>query len=638
MYETFYHLQHNPFSLAPDPHFCFSHTGHRQAREYLEYALKLGDGMVMITGSPGTGKTTLVESFIDKLNRGSVTAVRIAVSRLDANDLLRAVAYAFDINAEGHDKATLRHLIKQYLETQVQHGRRVLLIIDEAQGLPRSALDELRLLADLQAETHQMLQLFLVGQEQLHEQMLDPEMDYFQQRVIANYRLLPLDLQETRSYIEYRLRQAGWQGDPELTGAAVLDVFRFSAGVPRHINKLCNRLLLLGYGIGSHTLDHEQVQTIIEEMGEEQLSPIAAEPSTREASTGSLDEQALQQDLLPELAIRVDEPPEPATMDDMPRIDQLAGELVEESLLTCDLPLPAVVHEATRMVTTSPPPVHRWSKRFSTMSNWQDMLAPSLVIVTVAVLTFVAITGIVDNNFTQRLAMFMEEPEQSNAVELQLGQPTGLTTALVDELEQSITDAEYALLQRVLNNELPATAVGRLLADAAAPAMALSDSPLDVAKSFVSQAEYIDYLLAQGQQALVENRLLTPALNSAYYYFQGTLRITPENKSAARGIEQIVERYVVLTNKALNERDSMMANRYIARGLSIQPDNSELLLLKEKSSVPVIGQSSEENNQPSHQTVGQLLSRVKTFFLNASATKPDTRTGHQMTSSLFYDL
>ena len=637
MYETFYHLQNNPFSLAPDPHFCFSHSGHQQAREYLEYALKLGEGMVMVTGSPGTGKTTLVESFIDQLNMGSIIAARIAVSRLDSKDLLRAVAYAFDIKAEGHDKATLRHLIQQYLEIQAQRGRRVLLIIDEAQGLPRSALDELRLLADLRVESHQILQLFLVGQEQLHERMLDPEMDYFQQRVIANYRLVPLDLQETRSYIEYRLRQAGWQGDPEFTGAAVLDIFRFSKGVPRHINKLCNRLLLLGFGIGSHTLDREQVQTIIEEMGEEQLSPMTVENPAWDVDTGVLDEQALQQDLLAELTISFDESFEAASSDDIPPIDQVAGEFSKVSQQTNDLPLPAVVHKATRSSSASRLQVHRVNKGITTMSNWKSILTSSLVVVIVATLTFSAITGVVDNNFAQRLAMFMGEQGQSNAAEQLVDQQDRLTVADVEGPGQSLTDAEYSLLQQILNDELPATALGRLLSDATAPTEVLSDAPLNEMRSFVSQAKYIDYLLARGQQALAENRLLTPALNSAYYYFQGALRLSSENRDAAEGIKQIIERYVALTNQAIDEQDGIMANRYIARGLSIQPDNSELLSLKEKSSVPVMGQSDEEIDQPAHQTFSQLLSRVKAFFINASSTQPDTPTGYQMTTSLLYE-
>ena len=637
MYETFYHLQNNPFSLAPDPHFCFSHSGHQQAREYLQYALKLGEGMVMVTGSPGTGKTTLVESFIDQLNMGSVTAARIAVSRLDANDLLRAVAYAFDIEAEGHDKATLRHLIQQYLENQAQCGRRVLLIIDEAQGLPRSALDELRLLADLRVESHQILQLFLVGQEQLHERMLDPEMDYFQQRVIAHYRLVPLDLQEMRSYIEYRLRKAGWQGDLEFTGAAVLDIFRFSKGVPRHINKLCNRLLLLGFGIGSHTLDREHVQTIIEEMGEEQLSPITVEQPAREVGTGPLDEPALQQNLLAELAISFEESFEPATSDDIPPIDQVAGEFSNVSQQSNDLPLPAVVHEATRTSSASQLQVHSWNKGVTTTSNWKSMLASSLVVVMVAALTFVAITDVVDNDFAQRLAMFMGEHGQSNAAEQLVDQQDRLTVADIAGPRPSLTDAEYTLLQQILNDELPATAIGRLLSDATTATEAQSDAPLNEVRSFASQGKYIDYLLARGQQALAENRLLTPALNSAYYYFQGALRLSPENRDAAKGIKQIVERYVVLINQAIDEQNGMMANRYIARGLSIQPNNGELLSLKEKSSVSVMGQNNEEIDQPSQQTVGQLLSRVKTFFINASSMQPDTRTGYQMTTSLLYE-
>ena len=274
MYEAFYHLNTNPFRLTPDPKFCFNHTGYKSAREYLDYALRLGEGFIMVTGRPGTGKTTLAETFLKDLDSTRVLAERVAVSGLEANDLLRAVAYAYGIEASGLDKATLRHRIQQHFILQEQRGRRALLIIDEAQGLPPSALEELRLLADLQAGSRPLLQLFLVGQETLRDLMCTPGMDQFQQRIIATCHLKPLGLQETRSYIKHRLCQAGWKGDPELTGAALLAIHQCSRGVPRHINKLCNRLLVLGYGKGKHILDEEEVRAIFVELREEQLTPL----------------------------------------------------------------------------------------------------------------------------------------------------------------------------------------------------------------------------------------------------------------------------------------------------------------------------------------------------------------------------
>jgi type II secretory pathway predicted ATPase ExeA len=280
MYEAFYHLDTNPFRITPDPKFCFSHAGYKSAREYLDYALKLGEGFIMVTGRPGTGKTTLAETFLKDLDSTRVLAERVAVSGLEADDLLRSVAYAYGIEASGLDKATLRHRIQQYFILQEQHGRRALLIIDEAQGLPSSSLEELRLLADLQAGSRPLLQLFLVGQEMLRDLMRTPVMDQFQQRIIATCHLKPLGLRETREYIKHRLCQAGWRGDPELTGAALLAIHQWSGGVPRHINKLCNRMLLLGYGKGKHILDEEEVQAIYAELQEEQLTPLNR---TREA-------------------------------------------------------------------------------------------------------------------------------------------------------------------------------------------------------------------------------------------------------------------------------------------------------------------------------------------------------------------
>ncbi len=281
MYEAFYHLNSNPFRITPDPKFCFSHAGYKSARGYLEYALRLGEGFIMVTGRPGTGKTTLAETFLKDLDPTRVLAKRVAVSGLEANDLLRAVAFAYGIDASGLNKATLRHRIQQHFILQEQRGRRALLIIDEAQGLPSASLEEVRLLADLQAGSRPLLQLFLVGQEKLRDLMCTPGMDQFQQRIIATCHLKPLGLRETRAYVKHRLCQAGWKGDPELTGSALLAIHQFSRGVPRHINKLCNRLLVLGFGKGKHTLDEAEVQAISIELREEQLTPLG---NTRQTS------------------------------------------------------------------------------------------------------------------------------------------------------------------------------------------------------------------------------------------------------------------------------------------------------------------------------------------------------------------
>ena len=305
MYEAFYHLNSNPFRLTPDPKFCFSHSGYKSAREYLDYALRLGEGFIMVTGRPGTGKTTLAETFLNDLDTTKVSAKRVAVPGLEADDLLRAVAYAYGIEANGLAKATLRHRIQQYFILQEQRGRRALLIIDEAQGLPSSALEELRLLADLQSGARPLLQLFLVGQEMLRDLMCTPGMDQFQQRIIATCHLKPLGLRETRDYIKHRLCQAGWKGDPELTWAALLAIHQWTRGVPRHINKLCNRLLLLGYGKGKHILDEEEVQSIAAELREEQLTSLGSARETPDelSATRTVEEPGDEAVSLSELAL-----------------------------------------------------------------------------------------------------------------------------------------------------------------------------------------------------------------------------------------------------------------------------------------------------------------------------------------------
>jgi type II secretory pathway predicted ATPase ExeA len=683
MYESFYRLQTNPFRLTPDSKFCFSHSGYKLAREYLEYALKSGDGFVMLTGRPGTGKTTLVESFLAALDMSAMKAARIAASNIEPEDLLRAVAYAYDIEIEGHNKAALRHHIQRFFEKQVRAGWRILLIIDEAQDLPRSALQELRLLADLQSGPRQLLQLFLVGQEQLCEQISAPEMDHFQQRVIANYHLVPLDLKESRDYVEYRLRQAGWQGDPELSGAAVVDIYRYSRGVPRHINKLCNRLLLLGYGKGIHTLDSKDVQVITDEMDAEQLRPIETEQLVNETATETLDARAINPDtsLLKDLAIRVEQRTAISSfmssaateLDGTRHPDRLADQGNAVS------PGPAL-----------PDPVIRqpWRHR----GNWlagiaitRQQLQSVLAILPVAILSIAAVTGLFENQVSSlRTAL----PDNSNFSR----------SPATNAEDQRTIASDNAQLQRILGQELPATAAGHpqgypLLTEAPAGPPGtpyagtgqLHDTdelyPVDklipdveVASgsetvlhspdqfvpaekkqhvatiSSVSDNELltdalreteVERLLVQGQQALQDFRLLTPAQDSAYHYFQGALMLSPDNAQAIAGIEQVAERYVFLTNRALEQQDWVKARLYIDRGLSIQPGNGELLALQNSVYEPVVDTDEEIGitaKTVEDQNTDDFLSRVKAFFSAArNSARSDNETIADETSSYLHE-
>lgn len=628
MYESFYQLQSNPFSLAPDPHFCFNHAGHQQAREYLEYALNLGEGLVMITGRPGTGKTTLVESFLANMHSGAVVAAHMAVSHLDSDDMLRAVAYAFDIEAEGHDKATLRYHIRKYLESLHERGRRALLIIDEAQGLPHAALDELRLLADLQLRSQQLLQLFFVGQEQLHDLLSEPDMDYFQQRVIANYHLVPLDLKETRAYIEYRLQQAGWRGEPTITGAAVYDIYQFSGGVPRHINKLCNRLMLLGYGKACHSLGRREVTTITAEMSAEHLRPIELrQVANGDSVVTSGRSTAPTRAELAKLAIKAKKrasmaavhfgDPAPPGGTDAP--DVQPGDAVvppERSIV----PVPAAA-----MLAAARAPAGRY--------GWQKRAGYSLVVMSVAILTFMDMTNVLwSDKDSLPVVSAIDAPAGMGGYAWNHGEGSG--TVIADR-GQYAPDTDQASLQQWLNDELPAPASGTLRGDDEDALVGKDDSPLQAAREFLTPADELDYLLASGKQALAEDRLLTPALDSAYHYYQSALRLDPGNATAAGGIDRIVQRYVALGTRALDKQNGLMANRYIARGLSIQPDNSELLALRAKSVVPIIG--ADGGADASQQTAKKFLTRVKTFFSENSRVSTESAADYQMTSSFLYE-
>ncbi|MEZ5626991.1 MAG: XrtA-associated ATPase [Rhodocyclaceae bacterium] len=272
MYENFYRLTGKPFQLNPDPAFFFGSRGHRRAMAYLEYGLHQNEGFIVITGEIGAGKTTLVRNLLQKLDPSKVVAAQLVSTQIDANDILQLVAAAFGVPSKGLDKAGLLLAIETFLVSVTAAGKRALLIVDEAQNLTPKAVEELRMLSNFQLEEHALLQSFLVGQPEFRDIMQSPEMQQLRQRVIASYHLGPLDMEETRAYVEHRLKHVGWKNDPHFDDAIFPSIFRASGGVPRRINTLCDRLMLAGFLGEKRSLGEAEVDEVLSEMKEEQRS------------------------------------------------------------------------------------------------------------------------------------------------------------------------------------------------------------------------------------------------------------------------------------------------------------------------------------------------------------------------------
>ncbi len=266
MYETFYGLKEKPFSIQPDPDFLYFGRRHTLAYAMLEFGVQNGAGFSVISGEIGCGKTTLIRHLLNNLAPGIMVGMVNNTSR-EIADLLEWIMLSFGLPYEGMSKVALYDAFQRFLIQQYALGRRVLLIVDEAQNLNPDALESLRMLSNINADKHQLLQIILVGQPQLKDMLMRPELQQFAQRVAVDFHIKPLAASEVRDYIQHRLTIAG-RKTPIFTPDACARIAEASHGIPRSINILCDTALVYGFSTESECIDLVLIEEVLSDKAE----------------------------------------------------------------------------------------------------------------------------------------------------------------------------------------------------------------------------------------------------------------------------------------------------------------------------------------------------------------------------------
>jgi putative secretion ATPase (PEP-CTERM system associated) len=317
MFDEFYGLSGKPFQLTPDPAFYFRSVTHRKALSYLGYGLAQGEGFIVITGEVGSGKSTLVAHLTNTVDRSRLTLGQIVTSKLDEEEIVHVVAQSFGLDIAGHDKASALGAIEGFLHEEARAGRRCLLIVDESQNLSVAALEELRMLSNFQLGNHPLLQTLLLGQPEFRATLQKEQgLEQLRQRVIAAHHLEPMEQAEVEPYLMHRLQKVGWSGNPQFDPAVFAGLYQASGGIPRRVNQMANRLLLLGAVEQCARIDAAMLQAVLEEMagetapeaGPAEVAAVhaAPEPAAQVAPAGPSERHIIEQ-LLAERDLQIAE-------------------------------------------------------------------------------------------------------------------------------------------------------------------------------------------------------------------------------------------------------------------------------------------------------------------------------------------
>ena len=279
MYLELFELKEMPFRLTPDPHFLFASKQHARAKAYMESTIWLADGFVVVTGEIGSGKTTLIETFLAELPDDVVLA-QINQTQLSPVEFLQALLVEFGFKPFRKKKIELLAMLKDYMIEQYAAGKTMLLVIDEAQNLSRRVLEELRMLSGIESQKEKLLRIVLAGQPELAYKLDSPRLEQLSQRVRLRFHLTALSKRETREYVEHRLEVAGSNHRKIFQDETFDMIFRYSGGIPRLINILCDTAMLCAFAEEKNVVTIELVKAAVEEL---QWTPYA----NRRSANGS---------------------------------------------------------------------------------------------------------------------------------------------------------------------------------------------------------------------------------------------------------------------------------------------------------------------------------------------------------------
>ena len=246
MYLEYYGLKQAPFDITPNPRFLFHSAKHREAFNHLLYGIRERKGFVQLTGEVGAGKTTLCRAMLEQLD-GQFSTALILNPVLNADELMKAIATEFGLDVKGKDRLETIAAIANFLLRQVEARKDTVLIVDEAQNLTEDLLEQVRLLSNIETDDRKLLQIVLMGQPELRDRLNSPRLKQLRQRITVRYHLKPLTRAEVGEYIQHRLTVSGAKGFPKFTRPAIWRIHKYSGGIPRLVNALCDKALLAGF-------------------------------------------------------------------------------------------------------------------------------------------------------------------------------------------------------------------------------------------------------------------------------------------------------------------------------------------------------------------------------------------------------